>query len=291
MLAHMIAMGVFNTPPTVLAWASKDPDETLDYRWEPVLEADEVLATASVVQIAAPAGGAITIDRSDTDATGVTVWLIGGHVGQYLFRGSATTSAGRTFEEYISLTVAEKDPEEGIVSAYPITLAEAKRQLNLGATDVETDQQIMDDIGDAVGWVEQYTGHVIVARTVIQTFTGAEKLRIDAWPIRPDAAVTLSYEAGSVDPVTLPASLVTGSRPARLVPVVGTRWPTLPLGTRVTAIVRAGYEPGEPIPRNMRRAMLVMIGGYDADREGGDVFAKAEVTARRLCSAFRRRTL
>ena len=40
-------------------------------------------------------------------------------------------------------------------------------------------------------------------------------------------------------------------------------------------------------PRNMRRAALVLLTAYHDDREGGDVLAKAEASAGRLCDSCR----
>jgi hypothetical protein len=45
------------------------------------------------------------------------------------------------------------------------------------------------------------------------------------------------------------------------------------------------------VPGNFRRAMLVLIAAYDADREGGDILAKADVAATRMCRGFRFRGL
>jgi hypothetical protein len=54
-----------------------------------------------------------------------------------------------------------------------------------------------------------------------------------------------------------------------------------------TVTIRVGYESADEVPRDLRRAMLLLIAAYDADREGGDVFAKAEDAARRLCRRYR----
>jgi hypothetical protein len=55
--------------------------------------------------------------------------------------------------------------------------------------------------------------------------------------------------------------------------------------------MRAGYEAGDAVPGNFRRAMLMLISAYDSDREGGEVFQKAEASARRLCGRLRARSL
>ena len=74
-------------------------------------------------------------------------------------------------------------------------------------------------------------------------------------------------------------------------PAIGSRWPSVAAGTPVTVTYRAGYENGDEVPRNIRRAMLLLIGAYDEDHEGGDIFTKAEAAARRLCGSLRARRL
>lgn len=174
--------------------------------------------------------------------------------------------------------------------AVPVSLADARRQLRMEADDNSRDAELQPFIDDAAGWVEQYTGHIFVAKDVTDTFDAYDG-RLSGWPIKPNATIAVSYGVpGSLTAIT-GARLRLSGRPARIRPAAGAYWPVLPLGGVVQAVYRAGYEAGDVVPRNLRRAMLVLIGGYDADREGGDVFAAAEETARGLCSSFRARSL
>lgn len=142
---------------------------------------------------------------------------------------------------------------------------------------------------DAAAWVERYTGHILMARTVTEQINGFSRGELKAWPIFPTTVPAVSYEDASGAMITVPARIDASRRPARILPAQGSRWPHLPSDTIVTVSVRAGYESELEIPPNFNRAMLVLIGAYDADREGGDIFQQAEKSARSLCSSYRLR--
>lgn len=172
----------------------------------------------------------------------------------------------------------------------PVTLFEAKDQLQIGRNDWDRDSEIEGFINDAAAWVEEYTGHILEARDVVEQFESFDRLRLKAWPIKPTAVIGIGYTPGRGTPTNLyGARLASSNRPAVVLPAVGTRWPVGASG--VTVLVRAGYEEDDIVPRNLRRAMLVLISGYDADREGGDIFSKAEASARSLCSRLKARRL
>lgn len=175
--------------------------------------------------------------------------------------------------------------------AIPVTLDDAKWQLRLEADDASQDAEIESLIADAAAWVERYTGHILTARDVTEVFGGFGRLRLKAWPVKPGATVAVTYADASGTTSVAGARLLAGSRPAALEPAFGTRWPTLPSGAHVAVTVRAGYEDGDPVPGNLRRAMLVLIGAAYADREGGEAYQAAEQTARALCGSYRMRSL
>ena len=177
--------------------------------------------------------------------------------------------------------------------AIPVSLADARRQLRLDDTDTSRDTELEQFIADAAAWVELYTGQTLVAADVVEQFLTFERMQLRAWPVKPDAAVSVNFTdaAGAAITIVGPRVRVVG-RPAQVLPAVGTRWP--PVGPGVVAVtVRAGYEIGDAVPGSIRRAILVLIAAYDADREGGELFAAAEATARSLCDRanLRLRTL
>ncbi len=175
--------------------------------------------------------------------------------------------------------------------AIPVTLEDARHQLQMAADDTARDDEITGFIADAAAWVEDYTGHVLEPRDVTEQFSSFDQIAFRAWPIAAAAVPIVTYASGNVaaTQVTAVRPVVT-SRPVRIVPWIGERWPRLTPDS-ITVTIRAGYAPGDVVPRNIRRAMLVLIAAYDGDREGGELFQKAEATARRLCGSLRLRGL
>jgi uncharacterized phiE125 gp8 family phage protein len=169
----------------------------------------------------------------------------------------------------------------------PVSLEDARRQVKLEEDDTSQDLELRGFISDAAAWVERYTGHILVAREVTEQFRDFKAVQLRAWPIKPAAAVGVAYAGEDGEPVALlGARLDVSSRPAKVSPPQAF-WPFRDTRQLFTVTVRAGYEAEDAVPGNFRRAMLVLIGAYDADREGGDVLAKAEVAARSLCRSFK----
>ncbi len=173
----------------------------------------------------------------------------------------------------------------------PVTLDDAKRQLR--GEGIEQDAEISDFILDAAGWVENYTSLILEAREVQEQFRAAGRsVELKAWPILPSATAEVTYiDASGIAVPVAGVRLDASKRPARIYPASGTAWPTTNPGQVFTVTVRAGFEDPADVPRVVRRAMLLLIGAYDDDREGGDTIAKAETAARSLCRKLRRATL
>lgn len=175
--------------------------------------------------------------------------------------------------------------------ALPVTIELARLQLNLGPAEGE-DEEINGFIDDAAAWVERVTGHILEARDVTEQFTGLHRLELRAWPILPTAVPAVAYADATGTPIGIAGARIDISRrPARVMPALGGYWPALPTGTLTTVTLRAGYEDPADVPRDLRRAMLILISGYDNDREGGDIFMKSEASARRLCDRHRLRRI
>lgn len=173
------------------------------------------------------------------------------------------------------------------------SLEDAKRQLRQGDEQLDPDREaeIEGFIADAAAWVERYTGHILVARDVTERFDGFGDLTLRAWPVAADAAPAVAYgDPGAVMTTIVGARLAAARRPARVLAPVSLAWPRLTLAPIVTVVVRAGYEDDE-FPGSFRRAMLILISAFDDDREGGEVLALAERTAKRLCGDYRLRRL
>jgi hypothetical protein len=173
--------------------------------------------------------------------------------------------------------------------AIPVSLEDARRQLRLDQDDESMDADIVGYIADAAAWVEKYTGHILIARDVTERIrVPGRAIELKAWPIKADATLAVA------DPALLPVMgvrLDAETRPATIRAAIDRCWPLRRPDEYLTVTVRAGYEADDTIPGNMHRAMLILISAYEADREGGDIFQKAEATARMLCRDYRLKRL
>jgi uncharacterized phiE125 gp8 family phage protein len=174
--------------------------------------------------------------------------------------------------------------------AVPVSLEEARRQIRLEADDESRDADLRTWIDDAAGWVEGYTGHLLTEREVTEQVAGFKPVELRAWPIAPTAVPGLAYLDASGTPIAITSTrLDVSRRPARVFPGTGLFWPFRNSAQPFTVTITAGYADPTDVPRDMKRAMLVLIAAYDADREGGDLLQTAIKTAERLCGRFRLR--
>lgn len=176
--------------------------------------------------------------------------------------------------------------------ALPVSIEDARRQLRLEPDDDSRDDEINGFITDAAGWVEEYTGQLLTGQEVTEQFHGFQPVCLKAWPIAPDATPGVAYLGADGAPIAITgARLDVSRRPARVRPGTGMFWPFRDSAQPFTVTITAGYADPAKIPRNMKRAMLILISAYDSDREGGDLFLKAEETAKGLCRGNRRMLL
>lgn len=163
-------------------------------------------------------------------------------------------------------------PDDEVVQAYviyleglpqaaePLSLTEAKAQL--GILDNSEDARITGLIIAAREYAENYTGLVLTARPVTQTFdTFGNWLDIDRGPVRAITSVTYYDADGEVQ--TLEESGYTarlGRTPVRIVPSVGSSWPQTQWAPGVVEVTYdAGYALPEQVPQAIKQAMLLMI--------------------------------
>lgn len=164
----------------------------------------------------------------------------------------------------------------------PITVEEARAHLRIDGDGEDAD--IVRYIRDARDWVEDYTGHILVRREVTETFDTLTNVRLRAWPV---AVGTVPVVIAS-DLLIDGARLAVGNRPVRLLPALGASFPRMAKAADAVSVrFDAGYADTVAIPGVFMRAMLLLIGAYHADREGGDLFVKAEEAAKSLCRSKR----
>jgi len=176
--------------------------------------------------------------------------------------------------------------------AIPVTIEDARRQIRLEEDDESKDTDLRQFIDDAAAWIEVYTGHILEARDVTETFCGFGVVGLRAWPVKPNAVPGVAYVDSAGAPVAIVgARLDCSGRPVRVLPPSGPFYSFRDAQQVFTVTIRAGYEDAGSVPGNFRRAMLILISAFDSDREGGEVFQKAEAAARRLCGSKRARRL
>lgn len=168
----------------------------------------------------------------------------------------------------------------------PISIEEARAQLRMDG-DTSRDADLARYIRDAREWVEDYTGQTLIAGDVEESFrVPGRTVALRAWPIAPGAAVDVACIDADGTARSVDTYVNAAKRPAIVSPVGA--WPLNRSDQQLRVTVRAGYETADAIPGNMRRAMLLLIAAYDADREGGDLFEKTEKRAKSLCRSLRR---
>lgn len=240
---------------------SKRPDEVRDYRhdWSLFLDGDTILTSVFV-------SDDVTVDDEENDTTSATVWVSGGVIGtRARIEHTITTAGGRTEIEIFTLLIS--DSEE------PISLAEAKAHLR--KTDDSEDALICRNIVSAREWVENYTGHIIVRRPIVETFGAfGDYLTLKYRPL-----VTLDEvlytDANGDEAEYADGVLRSFGYPAKIHPPSGATFPTLGTNGLITATYTAGYAEGS-VPEDMILAMRVLITGVHVERGGpGDDALKA----------------
>jgi hypothetical protein len=83
----------------------KDPQAVLDYQWNWAawLAVGETISSHTVT-----VATGITLDSSTATGTAVTAWISGGTAGEYRVGCRIVTTAGRTDERGITITVRDR---------------------------------------------------------------------------------------------------------------------------------------------------------------------------------------
>lgn len=173
--------------------------------------------------------------------------------------------------------------------AEPITRDHAKQQLRVISED--EDELIDDVIRDARGWVENYTGLKLVPGEVVEHLTSFGD-RLTTWPINSITSVGYTDPAFAdliLDPASYRIPLHARGPVLRYGSIA--TWPLIAAGSAITVTMQAGYPDPADIPRNLLRAMKLLITGFYEDREGGGLKAPTEAAAMSLCRNFKRWTV
>jgi len=153
-------------------------------------------------------------------------------------------------------------------TSLPLKKSEVKQHLNLNVTDISHDEELDLLIESAVSKYEQDTSSAILAQTWVQLFpVFQDGLRISKFPVSTISSIAYFDQAGASQ--ALSSSVYAYDQTAREIrlkpnqswPDVQDRWDA------VTVTFVAGYANDAAIPRQVKHALLLLVGHYfDGDR-------------------------
>jgi uncharacterized phiE125 gp8 family phage protein len=151
----------------------------------------------------------------------------------------------------------------------PVSLETAKVQCEVDAEETEWDELIGGYITTARSFVERYTGHIIVQRTLTEAFDRFpfHDRAIQIWKTPIVSLDELRYfDWDEVEQVYAGAVERLGGVPAKIYPAAADRcWPSASCRGGVTVDLTAGYDAGEEPPEAIQ-AMLLLIAHWFENR-------------------------
>ncbi len=155
-----------------------------------------------------------------------------------------------------------------------LTLAEAKKQVEVATAITAHDTHLTSLIVRARQWLENATGRALITQTW--------DLYLDAWPDSDDgillprspalAITSITYVDGAGDSQTWGSSnyvLSTSREPGRVLPAYSVTWPTARLQPDAIRVrYTAGYgAAASDVPDLLRQAALLLVAGWFGQRE------------------------
>lgn len=169
--------------------------------------------------------------------------------------------------------------------AEPVSLTTAKAHLKV--LDTSEDALIASYIAAAREWVENYTGHILVQRQMVQAFDRfTAYLQLHQRPIVTVNSIAYTDSNGAAQTI---ASFVVadGRYPLRIYPAYNDWWPSFRANTLVEVTFTAGYAPGEE-PQVLISALLIKLELLeDRGRSAPEVTKAREMALHSLCDQFR----
>lgn len=180
----------------------------------------------------------------------------------------------------------------------PLTLAEAKKQVELATQDTAHDEHLLRLITAAREYAEEFTGRAIVTQTW--------DLFLDAWPVRdiyktvwlpkpPLQSVTFVkyYDSDGVQQTWQSSNYAvrTSREPGGVSLAYGVQWPSSryqPDAINVRYV--AGYGSRTAVPQSLKAAMLLLVGHWFQFREeavSGTIMTEVPYAAHALLGQFR----
>lgn len=166
--------------------------------------------------------------------------------------------------------------------AEPLSVADAKAHLRVIDNTTE-DSLIGTYISAARRWVEDYTGHILMARDIdVQFSAWGDYLPIWLQPVSEIGAINYT-DADGEDAEFSAYGYAAGQYPLKLYPT--DVFPELGTNGTITVPVTAGYASPSDIPEPLMQAIKVLLTAMFKNRGGG--WEEAEPAAKMLCRLYR----
>lgn len=156
-------------------------------------------------------------------------------------------------------------------------------------TDTNEDATIATYRLTAISWVENYTGHIVAAREVVDAFSAwGDFLTLRHQPITvddPTPTLVVMYDDEFGDVSEYEDRIIRDQTyPWTLYPPFGESFPALGDNGTITVTYTAGYEAGA-VPDEMNQSILILCSAMHANR--GSIPADSADTCRFLLRAYR----
>lgn len=172
-----------------------------------------------------------------------------------------------------------------------VTLTNCKEHVR--RTDTAEDTVITAYRAAAIQWVENYTGHLLTQREVVDAFhEWGEYLTLRHQPITvgdPTPTLTVEYiDEEGAEAEYEAYDLRDEIYPWIIQPPFGDEFPTLGVNGNVTVTYTAGYEAGE-VPDALNQAVLLLVGHWYSMRSavGEGSFMEPPLAVTSLCRPYR----
>lgn len=151
-------------------------------------------------------------------------------------------------------------------------------KLHLRVDSSAEDSLITDAVAAAQGFIEDTTVLVLTRRTVVETpsrLFGAVELR--SWPIASVDSISYLDRSGATQEITTGGWYANfATRPVRLSPLVGARWPlTASLAGAISISITAGFATPADVPPAVMQAVKLLTSHFYTNRNAVEVGARA----------------
>lgn len=172
--------------------------------------------------------------------------------------------------------------------AEPLTTAELKAQLRKTTTDEDT---LIAAYGVAAReWVENYTGHILVQRSVIDTFgEWGDHLTLYHQPITvgsPTPTLVVQYTDDEGDFITYSDRVIRDFKyPWTIHPPYGFPFPSLGGPATIKVTYTAGYANAAAVPEQFKQAIRILVSALYMHR--GTIDEDSEKAVRFMLRSYR----